>query len=236
MLHSKIYLKVKAIIFDMDGVITNTMPDHYRVWQTIFKSEGSRVSHLDVYSREGQKGIDSVKEIFTARNKDFSIKKARIILKRKESLFKKIVKRRFIPGTRRFLRRLHAQGFQLALVTGTSRHELHRILPENLFKLFQITVTGSDIRNGKPHPAPFLKALKLMKLKSPEVVVIENAPFGIRSAKAAGLRCLAVETSLPRNYLKGSDFVFSSIRELENKVIFALPKPITPKVVNHKNF
>ena len=211
-------LNLKAVIFDMDGVITNTMPDHFKAWKTVLAPEGIAATQHDIYSREGQRGIQSVAEIFAVYQKSFTRQKAKVILKRKEELFKKIVRLRFIPGARRFLRDLHRRGFQLALVTGTSRHELHRILPDSLYNLFDIIVTGSDVRNGKPHPEPYLKVIRQLKVLSPRALAIENAPFGIRSAKAAGLRCLALETSLPREHLAQADAVFESYREMQKKI------------------
>jgi beta-phosphoglucomutase len=103
-------------------------------------------------------------------------------------------------------------------VTGTSRHEVHRILPEPIYNLFDGVVTGNDVRRGKPHPEPYLLALKKVQLRPEEAMVIENAPFGIRSAKSAGLVCIALETSLPRRYLAKADFIFSSFRELRKKL------------------
>ncbi len=212
--------KVKAVIFDMDGVITNTMPDHFRAWKIIFAQQKINVSHLDIYEREGQKGLQSVIEIFQAKGKSISNKTAKIILRDKEALFQKIFQRRFVVGARTFLRDLKRQGLCLGLVTGTSREELNQMLPKRIMSRFDVIVTGTDVENGKPHPEPYLRALKKMKLQRREVIVIENAPFGIRSAKAAGLKCLALATSLSAEYLKEADGVFSSIRDLISKVKF----------------
>jgi len=212
--------KVRSVIFDMDGVITNTMPDHYKAWKKIMSVEGVQVSHYDIYSREGQRGLTSVKELFIKYDKPFSKKKALEILDKKEQYFKKIVKVRFIIGARKFIRNLNRNKMMLALVTGTSRHELMKILPENIRSMFSVIITGCEVKNGKPHPEPFLSALKKMNIMANEAVVIENAPFGIESAKSAGLKCLALETSLSRNYLKQADAVFSSIKEMEMRVEF----------------
>jgi len=217
---SQRHFSVKTIIFDMDGVITNTMPDHFHAWKVILAKENIPISHYDIYSREGQPGLQSVREFFAEQNRTFDINKAKQILLDKENYFKKILKMRYITGARRFIRHLHAQGFTLALVTGTARHELDRMLPESIQKLFTVKVTGNDVKHGKPHPEPFLRALKQLKMKSKDGVVIENAPFGIQAAKAAGLQCLAVETSLPRKHLRQADAVFKTIKELEEKVKF----------------
>lgn len=212
--------EAQAVIFDMDGVITNTMPDHFRCWKIIFRRYGIPVSQLDIYSREGQKGIISIKEIFAKYHKPITPKKNLEILRAKETLFKKMVKPRFIVGARSFLRFLHRRNIKLSLVTGTSRHELHQILPDYLYDLFSVIVTGTDVKHGKPHPEPFLKALKLLKLKPREALVIENAPLGIQSAKQAGLRCLALASSLPKQFLHEADAVFSSIKEMRGRVRF----------------
>lgn len=212
--------KIRAVIFDMDGVITNTMPDHYKAWHAALKEIGLDVTRLDIYSREGQRGAESIREILKEYGRDCSPGLARRFLARKEEIFKKISRQRFIPGSRAYVRALARQGFQLALVTGTSRHELHRILPESLYRLFSVTVTGTDVKNGKPHPEPFLKALRKLGIKKTQAVVIENAPFGIAAARAAGLPCLALETSLPKKHLKEADAVFHSFNHLKQNVNF----------------
>jgi beta-phosphoglucomutase len=204
----------------MDGVVTNTMPDHYHAWRATLKDEGICVTYEDIYKREGQPGLSSVQEIFRDYAKDFDRQSAARILRRKEVLFKKIVRTRFISGARTFLKELRKKNIRLALVTGTSRHELHRILPAAVRSFFSVIVTGNDVTHGKPHPEPYLRSLKSLNIGPSQAVVIENAPFGILSAKKAGLKCLALETSLPRKYLNEADFVFSSIKELQDRTQF----------------
>jgi len=203
----------------MDGVITNTMPYHFDAWLSVFKSAGIKVSCYDVYEREGQDGFTTIKELFRKHKIAFSVDKAKRLLRRKEELFKKTVKIRFIKGSRPFIRKLKSRGLRLGLVTGTSRHEMEKILPLSLRRFFEVIVTGDEVWKGKPHPEPFLKAVKALRLKPQEIMVIENAPFGIRSAKNAGLFCAALETSLPKKYLLAADIIFSSFKEL-GKAVF----------------
>lgn len=208
----------------MDGVITHTMPYHYLAWQKVFKGSGIKVDRFEIYSREGQKGLDSVLEIFAKHGRPISPADARKLLIRKECLFKKIAHKRFVPGARAFIQKCHRSGCRLALVTGTSRHEVYKILPSRLIRCFDIIVSGDDVKHGKPHPEPFRKALKALKIPRQKAVVIENAPFGISSAKQAGLTCLALKTSLPSSYLKGADRIFDNYRSLERFLHDRLPE------------
>jgi len=218
-----VIFKVESLIFDMDGVITDTMRYHYRAWKEVFVRYGVRVSHEDIYKREGQKGIDSVREIFFEHGRSHSDDLGHQVLKEKEELFKEIFRSRFIPGSRSLLRALKLQGFLLGLVTGTSRHEAQTLLPPEMFGAFDAVVCGSDVHNGKPHPEPYEKAIRHLNVKKSRAVVLENAPFGIRSAKAAGLTCFALETSLPGSFLSGADHIFPSYRDMLAKVHFQRP-------------
>ena len=209
---------LKAVIFDMDGVITDTMPYHFRAWKTVFANSGVHVTHEDIYKREGQKGIESLRELFGEKKIDFKEDMAKHLLKEKEELFKKIFKRKFISGSRSFIKKLSREGYVLALVTGTSRHEAEHLLPKKLWERFHVKVCGCDVQNGKPHPEPYLTALSKLGIQASQAIVIENAPFGIASAKAAGLRCLALETSLPKKYLKQADKGFSSYKGLIHEI------------------
>ncbi len=211
---------IRAVIFDMDGVITNTMPYHFQAWKTILKKEGISATYFDIYCREGQQGFQSVKELFVQYKKPINPRKTLKLLKDKERLFKRIVKLKYIPGARRYLHKLVRKGIPVGLVTGTSRHEAQRMLPIKLWNIFSVIVTGSDVKHGKPHPEPYRNAVKTLKVKNKEIFVVENAPFGITSAKRAGLYCVALETSLPRRYLVRADRVFSSFNALSRKLKF----------------
>lgn len=199
----------------MDGVITMTMPYHVRAWSHIFAGEGILLDPYEIYAREGQRGIVGILEIFAQYGKPLSPAQAKKLLARKEMLFKQIVRTRFVPGARVFIKKYHKKSIKLAVVTGTSRHELEQILPADLMQKFDVIITGNDVKKGKPHPEPYQKALKALKVKKAEAFVIENAPYGITSAIKAGLVCAALETSLPKAFLKEATKIVVDYQGLE---------------------
>jgi len=211
-------LAVSAVIFDMDGVITHTMPAHARAWKKVLAQEGLGVKDHDIYKREGQRGLTSVQEIFAEFGRPCPAATARRLLRQKERLFKRTVKERYIPGARSFIREIRQREIPMAIATGTSRHECRKILPARLRNLFDVIITGSDVINGKPDPEPYRLALTRLGVTPESALVIENAPLGIRAAKAAGCRCWALSTSLTGDYLKEADKIFNSFRDLQQHV------------------
>ena len=213
-------LTAEAIIFDMDGVVTDTMPYHYRAWKKVFNRARINVSRFDIYIREGQQGINTVRDVFREKNKDITDKEAKDLLVEKERLFKRIVRRRFIPDALALVRHLYRKGFKLALVTGTSKGEVKKILLPDIYKVFNVIIAGDDCQRGKPHPEPYLRAIRELRVDNSCALVIENAPSGIEAAKKAKLCCLALATSLGKKYLEQADIIFDSIADLIRRVDF----------------
>jgi len=198
----------------MDGVIVDSMPYHFIAWYEALKPFGIRVSCFEVYSKEGERWDKSLKD-FLIRAK---IKPSRALLKRvfmrREKVFRKYFKRFIFKGVEKFLACLKEKGYLLGLVTGTPSQEIKKILPKKIAGLFDSIIAGDKVRNGKPHPEPYLKAVSTLKLRPSDCVVIENAPLGIESAKRAGMFCVALTSSLPREYLKKADVVVDVLEEI----------------------
>ncbi|MFH1202052.1 MAG: HAD family phosphatase [Candidatus Omnitrophota bacterium] len=204
----------KAILFDMDGVVVDSMPYHFISWYEALRPYGVRASCFEIYQREGELWEHSLKD-FLSRCKTKPTKKVfhRIFLARK-SIFRKYFKQFIFPGAREFLACLKNKGYLLGLVTGTPRREVNHILTPNIRKLFDQIVSGDMVKRGKPHPEPYLLALKLLGLESKEAVAVENAPLGIESVKRAGMFCIALTTSLPKEYLKRADMIVDNLEEI----------------------
>lgn len=206
------------MLFDMDGVIVDSMPYHFLAWYEALRPLGIRVSCFDVYAREGERWEKSLDDFL----RQGGIRSTPGLLKRvfesRQKIFKKYFRRRIFQGAQEFLRCLKQQGYLLGLVTGTPQDQLKGILPAGIRRLFDALVTGDQVRHGKPHPEPFLKAARELGLKTEECLVIENAPLGIRSAHAAGMFCVAITTSLPREYLKAADAVVERLEQVTGMI------------------
>lgn len=220
MLHNnkKVIKDIKAVIFDLDGVIVDTMPFHAKAWQDTFKKFGIRVTKKEIYLREGEKWDKTFFDILKKHKLKITKEIKKEVFRHREDVFKNILKIRIFKDAPPLIRALKSKGLKLALVTGTPRKEVKRILPKGIYKLFDVIIPSDEVKFGKPHPEPFLRALKALKTKSKEAIVIENAPNGIKAAKEAKLKVIAVETSLSRSYLKGADVILDSLRGI-NKVI-----------------
>jgi len=207
-------MKPKAILFDMDGVIVDSMPYHYLAWYETLRPLGIRVSILDVYSREGERWDKSVRDFIRQARIKPSASMMRGIFKQRQKIFRHYFKRTIFEGVEKFLSCLKDNGYTLGLVTGTPMTEVKKILPLKLKRVFDVMVTGEMVKLGKPHPAPYLKAAELLGLKPKECLVVENAPLGVASAKSAGMSCIAISTSLPKEYLKKADIVVDKLEEI----------------------
>ena len=204
----------KAVLFDMDGVIVDTMPYHFLAWYESLRPLGVRVSCFEVYSREGENWEKSLTDLLAQSGIPARRETVQKIFLARQKVFRKYFKRRLFDGAEEFLRCLASKGYSLGLVTGTPVDQLRKILPRRIERLFDALVTGDRVRHGKPHPEPYQKAAKLLRLRPCECLVVENAPLGIRSAKAAGMFCVALTTSLPRQYLRGADIVVDRLEDI----------------------
>jgi beta-phosphoglucomutase len=208
----------RAVLFDMDGVIVDSMPYHYISWYEALRPVGIRVSCLFVYRKEGERWEKTLKELLRSHAKRISRKELDRVFVRKQRIFRRYFKRYIFAGVPEILAGLKAKGFRLGLVTGTPLEEVRHILPLRLFRVFDAVVCGDMVKRGKPFPDPYLAAAKKLGVAPRDCLVVENAALGIRSSKSAGMFCCALTTSLPAEYLKGADAVIDDLSELDRVI------------------
>jgi HAD superfamily hydrolase (TIGR01509 family) len=202
---------VQAIIFDLDGVLVNSMPTHFQAWKAAFaKIAGLEIAERDVYLLEGMRGMELVEKIFEQKN--FSNRSlVRKVHDEKSKIFKGIRSSEPFEGVREMIDCIRCAK---AVVSGSTRNDVETILKEAFGNdRFDVIITADDIEKGKPNPSAFLEALRRMKVEPADAVVVENAPLGTRAANSAGIGCYVVlnNTPLARSDFKGiipKDMIF----------------------------
>ena len=211
---------MKAYFFDMDGVLFNSMPRHAIAWEEVMKLHGLPFTAYDCYINEGRTGESVIREAFQkALGRDATPEEVTTIYAEKSAYYHQLLQTTTptIPGIEDVLHFVKEKGAQIWVVTGSGMRTLLDSLNTVFPAIFQQDrmITAFDVTHGKPDPEPYLKAWERSRLPKEQCIVIENAPLGIRSGKAAGLTVYAVNTGiLKREDLAQADKVFDSMAEL----------------------
>lgn len=205
-------MQIQAVLFDFDGVLGDTMEDNYRAWSYAVSETGIAFDRTQYFLLEGHTSIE-IGEII-ARQHELDPKLAAEFTRRKEEFYTKHAHLTFFSGVAETIAWCRRQGLKLACVTGGRAERIINDITKPFFADFNAVVTAGDYQKGKPDPEPYQKAAGMIGVPPSECVVVENAPLGIRSAKAAGMRCIAVATTLGVAHLKEADLVVERIEEL----------------------
>ena len=211
----------------MDGVLFNSMPHHAIAWEEVMKKYDLPFTARDCYINEGRTGESVIREaMWKARNRDATPDEIEQIYAEKSAYFSRLSEsdatqshNPTIPGVAEVLQYVKSLDNQIWVVTGSGQRSLldglHTAFP-NIFQRDRM-ITAFDVVKGKPDPEPYLKAWERSGLKKEQCFVVENAPLGVRSGKAAGLTVYAVNTGIltQEDLLQaGADEVFDSMAEL----------------------
>lgn len=210
----------RAIILDMDGVVLDSMPHHLASWQEALAPLGIALGAADLYPVEGVPTVQTA-QILTERflGRACSEEEAHRLAAAKQAAFRRIFVPRLVPGMGPLIHDLAGRGFALGLVTGSARSVVEaNVTPAGVADLFQAVVTGDEVRRGKPDPEPYLRAASRLGVEPGECLVVENAPLGIQAARAAGMACAGLATTLPAERLAaaGADPVFETTADLRD--------------------
>ena len=203
---------IKNIIFDMDGVLIKSMKNHVYSWKKALKDHKININEEEFYLNEGANYRLYLSRILKENNIRLTKKGKQKIIDEKTKLFKERKLEEY--KIQKYLKKLKEQNIKLIIATGARNSVVKEALKLYFKDYFNDFVCGDDIYRGKPFPETYNKAIKKLKAKKEETLVIENAPLGIESAKRAGLKVYAIETTLPKKYLKEADKVFKNHKEL----------------------
>lgn len=198
---------LKAIIFDVDGVLVDSMRFQADAWVETFREVGISITREDIYELEGSNNRRLIKSIFEKAGKEpDSLLLEQLPEKKREILeFDQIKPFEGILDCLKELKR----HFKLAMVSGSHVDTVNKVVNKFFSNCFDVVITGSDLERGKPDPDPYLKALEKLDLTKNECIVIENAPLGITAAKRAGLYCVAVASMLEPEEVQHADLVLN---------------------------
>jgi len=214
---------LRAIIFDMDGVICDSEPSHMKALQQVLLECGISITDQEYYDRYiafDDRG--SLKAAHVAHGQpepdEVQLKKW---VSRKATIFEDYMKDGLVifPGIEPFVRRVGSR-YPLALATGARRMEVEFVLKKAKIRdAFTALVAADDVKNGKPGPEPFLAALAGLnrmrvsgasEIMPPDVVVIEDSPSCIRTVKSLGMKAVGVSSSFSAEDLSHADVVIDS--------------------------
>ena len=211
----------KAVLFDMDGVLYDSMPNHADAWQRSMEKFGISMTRDDAYATEGQRGVDTIRQMVKLQKGcDINEEEAQVMYDEKSRLFHEMPEAPVMPGSRELMAKIQASGMAIGVVTGSGQRPLlNRLI--NDFKGFldrDHIVNAYDIKRGKPHPDPYLKGLeKCGGLQPWQAIVVENAPLGVEAGVAANIFTICINTGhLPEVILKdkGADILLESMSAL----------------------
>lgn len=215
-------IELKAALFDMDGVLFDSMKNHATAWNKAMKLYNMTLTEEEAYMHEGRTGASTI-NIVSVRERGYEATEEEIkeIYKTKSDIFNGLPKAKRMPGALEVLTQIKENGLTPMVVTGSGQLSLLDKLNHNFPNIFQehLMVTAFDVKYGKPNPEPYLMALKKAGINANQAIVIENAPLGVQAGVAAGIFTVAVNTGpLPDSALleQGANLLFHSMNEFSD--------------------
>jgi beta-phosphoglucomutase len=216
---------LRAVIFDFNGIIVDDEPIHLGLFQRVLGEEAITLTEAEYYAR--YLGFDD-RGAFTAAYRDHGkpLEQSKLdeLIRRKASYYQEDIKTkiRVFRGVEKLISDL-ARELPLAIASGALKNEIQMILSSiGLLKEFRAIVSAEDVDRGKPEPEIFLKALAQLNacrdgapsISASECLVIEDSKEGVRGARRAGMKCLAVTNSHPPELLAEADSIIDSLERV----------------------
>ncbi len=222
---------LKAVLFDYDGVLVDSMNYHVQAWQIVFKEFNIEIRPEEVLLAEGARSIELARQILSQNNILIAEDKLVEFVEKKQRTYHEITGAKFLEDARKLILKVKKREMRVGVVSGGARFDIENSLPPDVRGQIDVIISGEDVRRGKPDPEGYLNAAQKLGVLPAECLVIENAPFGIEAAKRAGMKVAAVATTLPRHLLNGADFHADDLAHLNKQwpLIFK-PQVQTQKV------
>lgn len=202
---------MRGYLFDLDGTLINSMDSHYDAWSVVLSTVRCAISKKEFMKLEGTNIYELMRKI-TKIDCDKTVAE---LVRAKDKIFVDNYMFALNPGVEEFINDCRINGIRLGIVTASSKVRLESTLPLEFRNNFTVIVTSDDGGPGKPDPYPYILGTNKLGASAEEVVVFENAPFGVQAAKAAQLMCVGIGTTLSREFLGSVDYYFKDFVELK---------------------
>jgi len=216
----------KALLFDFDGTLADTMEGHYSAWRAALGEHGISIAANDYYPLEGM----GLHEVARALTEGLSWTDAAIddlVLKKKKYFVDRQVIA-FYPGVENLISDLNQRQVPMAIVTAGHLDQLQSSVPHGFLNFFDVLVTGDMLSRGKPDPEPYLLGASKLGFVPSECLAVENAPLGVQSARRANIYCIGICSTVSRRDLVEADEVldrFEDLRSSAKMMQFLQAKP-----------
>jgi len=212
---------MKAIIWDLDGVIVDSAPYHFSAWRELFGRLGKDYAAEDFKRNFGRRNDDILRSVL-GNSPEEEIK---VLAQQKEEIFRERIREKVkpLPGVLELLEDAHSGGFRMALVSSAPQENIELILSSlGIKEYFDCLISGQELQRGKPDPEGFLLAAEKLGVAPARCIVIEDALSGVEAAKRAGMKCIAVTTTHPKELFSGADLVVDSLEDVSTQALDSL--------------
>jgi beta-phosphoglucomutase len=208
--------ELEAVIFDLDGVITDSAEYHFLAWKELAGSIGIPFTREDNEELKGVSRMESLEIILRLGGKQdaFSSREKEELAASKNDHYVELIQRitpeDLLPGIRQLIDDIRAEGLKLGLASA-SKNAFTVMERLGLMEEFDVIVDASTVVNGKPHPEVFLRAAEMLGVHPQFCIGVEDAAAGVEAIKRAGMFSVAVG---PKENFAKADLVYSSTAEL----------------------
>ncbi len=206
---------MKAVIFDLDGVLIDSKAIHLNVLEQLLRRKGINLTKEELREAFGFTVEKNIETFCKSRGLNCPIKEWAD--EKRAIVVKKLKDAKPFPGTEEFLKYAKSK-CKVALASSSTIPEMRAAL-KGLENYFDVIVTREDVKKPKPDAEIYKTVAKKLKLKPSECIVIEDSVAGVESAKRAGMFCIAVLNSFPAKELKAADFIVKGLDDSRLKEI-----------------
>lgn len=211
-------LNLKGVMFDMDGVLFDSMPFHAKAWHQAMADVNLCFSEYEVFLNEGRTGASTINNQFRkVYNRDSTLEEQQYIYELKSKYFEACGEATPIAFALQLVEKIKKEKLKTVIITGSGEKTMFDRVEKFYPKLFDSIVNAYDVKQGKPNPEPYLKGLGKMNLQANEAIVVENAPLGVEAGVAAEVFTIAVNTGVLQEQElmdAGANLVFPSMQAL----------------------